>query len=83
MLNGAKLWITNASIADIAVVWAKDEQGIIRGLIVEKGWKGFTAPETHGKWSLRASVTGELVFLVKISFWLVVGFWQYGNPYKM
>jgi glutaryl-CoA dehydrogenase len=62
LLNGAKLWITNASISDIAVVWAKDEQGIIRGLIIEKGWKGFTAPETHGKWSLRASVTGELVF---------------------
>ncbi|MDY0086666.1 MAG: acyl-CoA dehydrogenase family protein [Bacteroidales bacterium] len=62
ILNGAKMWITNAAIADIAVVWAKDEQGIIRGLIVEKGMKGFTAPETHGKWSLRASVTGELVF---------------------
>mgnify|MGYP001044441750 FL=1 len=62
VLNGAKMWITNAPIADIAVVWAKDEQGIIRGLIVEKGMKGFTAPETHGKWSLRASVTGELVF---------------------
>lgn len=62
ILNGAKMWITNAPIADIAVVWAKDEQGIIRGLIVEKGMKGFTAPETHGKWSLRASITGELVF---------------------
>jgi len=62
VLNGAKMWITNAPIADIAVVWAKDEQDIIRGLIVEKGMKGFTAPETHGKWSLRASVTGELVF---------------------
>ena len=62
ILNGAKMWITNAAIADIAVVWAKDEQGIIRGLIVEKGMKGFTAPETHGKWSLRASITGELVF---------------------
>jgi len=62
LLNGAKMWITNSAIADIAVVWAKDEQGIIRGLIVEKGMKGFTAPETHGKLSLRASVTGELVF---------------------
>jgi glutaryl-CoA dehydrogenase len=62
LLNGAKMWITNSSIADIAVVWAKDEQGIVKGMIVEKGMKGFTAPETHGKWSLRASVTGELVF---------------------
>ncbi|MBN3035230.1 MAG: acyl-CoA dehydrogenase family protein [Bacteroidales bacterium] len=61
-LNGAKMWITNASIADIAVVWAKDDEGVIRGVIVEKGMKGFTAPETKGKWSLRASVTGELVF---------------------
>ncbi|MBV5336976.1 MAG: acyl-CoA dehydrogenase family protein, partial [Deltaproteobacteria bacterium] len=61
LLNGAKMWITNSTIADIAVVWAKDEAGIIRGMIVEKGWKGFTEPETHGKWSLRASVTGELV----------------------
>ncbi len=62
LLNGAKMWITNSSVADIAIVWAKDEQGIIRGMIVEKGTKGFSAPETHGKWSLRASVTGELVF---------------------
>ncbi len=62
LLDGAKMWITNSSIADIAVVWAKDEEGIVRGLIVEKGMEGFTAPETHGKWSLRASVTGELVF---------------------
>ncbi len=62
LLNGAKMWITNSTIADIAVVWAKDEQGKIRGLIVEKGAKGFSAPETHNKWSLRASVTGELVF---------------------
>lgn len=62
LLNGAKMWITNSSIADIAVVWAKDDNDKIIGLIVEKGWKGFTAPETHGKWSLRASVTGELVF---------------------
>jgi len=62
ILNGAKMWITNAPIADIAVVWAKDEEGDIRGMIVEKGMKGFTAPEIHGKWSLRASCTGELVF---------------------
>jgi len=62
LLNGAKMWITNATIADVAVVWAKDEQGEIRGLILEKGMDGFTTPETHGKWSLRASVTGELVF---------------------
>jgi glutaryl-CoA dehydrogenase len=62
ILNGTKMWITNSSIADIAVVWAKDEEGTVRGLIAEKGMKGFTAPETHGKWSLRASVTGELVF---------------------
>ncbi len=62
ILNGAKIWITNSPLADIAVVWAKDEQGIIRGLIVERGMKGFTAPAIHGKWSLRASITGELVF---------------------
>jgi len=62
LLNGSKMWITNSSIADIAIVWAKDEEGVVRGFIVEKGWEGFTAPETHGKWSLRASVTGELVF---------------------
>ncbi len=62
LLDGAKMWITNSSIADIAVVWAKDEEGVVRGLIVEKGMEGFSAPETHGKWSLRASVTGELVF---------------------
>lgn len=62
LLNGAKMWISNAPFADIAVVWAKDEEGIIRGLIVERGMKGFTTPETHGKWSLRASATGELVF---------------------
>ncbi len=62
ILNGAKMWISNAPFADIAVVWAKDEQGIVRGLIVERGMKGFTTPETHGKWSLRASATGELVF---------------------
>jgi len=62
LLNGAKMWITNANIADIAVVWAKDENGDIRGLLVEKEMEGFTAPEMHGKWSLRASATGELVF---------------------
>lgn len=62
LLNGAKMWITNAPIADIAVVWAKDENGKIRGLIVEKGMEGFSTPETYKKWSLRASSTGELVF---------------------
>ena len=62
ILNGAKMWITNSPLADIAVVWAKNEMGEIIGLIVEKGMPGFTAPEIHGKWSLRASITGELVF---------------------
>ncbi len=62
ILNGAKMWISNAPFADIAVVWAKDEQGEIHGLVVERGMEGFTTPETHGKWSLRASATGELVF---------------------
>ena len=62
LLNGAKMWISNAPFADIAVVWAKDEAGDIRGLVVERGMEGFTTPETHGKWSLRASATGELVF---------------------
>jgi glutaryl-CoA dehydrogenase len=62
ILNGAKMWISNAPFADIAVVWAKDEAGEIRGLVVERGMAGFTTPETHGKWSLRASATGELVF---------------------
>lgn len=62
ILNGAKMWITNSPVADVAVVWAKDEEGIIRGVIVERDMKGFSAPEIHGKWSLRASVTGELVF---------------------
>ncbi|MGK0366517.1 MAG: glutaryl-CoA dehydrogenase [Saprospiraceae bacterium] len=62
ILNGAKMWITNSPVADIAVVWAKDETGRIRGVIVERGMKGFTTPEIHGKWSLRASITGELVF---------------------
>ncbi|HEY9178251.1 MAG TPA: acyl-CoA dehydrogenase family protein [Flavipsychrobacter sp.] len=62
ILNGAKMWISNAPFADIAVVWAKDEQGDIRGLVVERGMEGFSTPTTHGKWSLRASATGELVF---------------------
>ena len=62
LLNGSKMWITNAPIADVAVVWAKDEKGKVYGLLVEKGMEGFTAPETHNKWSLRASLTGELVF---------------------
>jgi len=62
LLNGSKMWITNSPIADVAIVWAKDEKGIVRGLIVEKGMEGFTAPETTRKWSLRASITGELVF---------------------
>ncbi|HNP98522.1 MAG TPA: acyl-CoA dehydrogenase family protein, partial [Bacteroidia bacterium] len=62
VLNGAKMWISNAPFADIAVVWAKDEAGIIRGMILERGMPGFSTPETHGKWSLRASATGELVF---------------------
>ena len=62
LLNGAKMWISNAPFADLAVVWAKNEEGRIHGLIVERGMEGFTTPETHGKWSLRASATGELVF---------------------
>ena len=62
LLNGAKMWISNAPFADIAVVWAKDETGRIHGLIVERDMAGFTTPETHNKWSLRASSTGELIF---------------------
>lgn len=62
ILNGAKMWISNAPFADIAIVWAKNEQGKIQGMIVERGMEGFTTPETHNKWSLRASATGELVF---------------------
>lgn len=62
ILNGAKMWISNAPFAQVAVVWAKDEQGIVRGVIVERGLEGFSTPTTHGKWSLRASATGELVF---------------------
>lgn len=62
LLNGAKMWISNAPFANVAVVWAKNEQGRINGLIVERGMNGFTTPETHNKWSLRASATGELIF---------------------
>ncbi|HEV8287298.1 MAG TPA: acyl-CoA dehydrogenase family protein [Chitinophagaceae bacterium] len=62
ILNGSKMWISNAPYSQVAVVWAKDEQGEIRGLILERGMEGFTTPTTHGKWSLRASATGELVF---------------------
>jgi glutaryl-CoA dehydrogenase len=62
LLNGAKMWISNAPFAQIAVVWAKDEQGRIHGLIVERGMEGFSTPTMHGKWSLRASDTGELIF---------------------
>ncbi|GIV33048.1 MAG: acyl-CoA dehydrogenase [Chitinophagales bacterium] len=62
VLNGSKMWISNAPFADIAIVWAKDESGEIRGMIVERGMEGFSTPETHNKWSLRASATGELVF---------------------
>ena len=62
LLNGAKMWISNAPFADIAVVWAKDENGRIHGLIVERGMEGFSTPTTHNKWSLRASATGELIF---------------------
>ena len=62
LLNGAKMWISNAPFAQIAVVWAKNESGRIHGLIVERGMEGFTTPETHHKWSLRASATGELIF---------------------
>ncbi|WP_121355173.1 acyl-CoA dehydrogenase family protein [Flavisolibacter nicotianae] len=62
ILNGSKMWISNAPYAQVAVVWAKDENGEIRGLVVERGMEGFSTPTTHGKWSLRASATGELVF---------------------
>ena len=62
LLNGSKMWISNAPFADIAVVWAKNEKGRIKGVLVERGMKGFSTPETHNKWSLRASATGELVF---------------------
>ncbi|WP_424492433.1 acyl-CoA dehydrogenase family protein [Salinimicrobium sp. GXAS 041] len=62
LLNGAKMWISNSPFADVAIVWAKNEEGRIHGLIVERGMEGFTTPETHNKWSLRASATGELIF---------------------
>ncbi|MBJ7880106.1 acyl-CoA dehydrogenase family protein [Gelidibacter salicanalis] len=62
LLNGAKMWISNAPFCQVAVVWAKSEEGRIHGLIVERGMEGFTTPETHNKWSLRASSTGELIF---------------------
>lgn len=62
ILNGAKMWISNAPFADIAIVWAKNPEGKVQGLIVERGMDGFSTPETHNKWSLRASSTGELVF---------------------
>jgi len=61
ILNGAKMWITNSPIADIAVVWAKDEGGVIRGFIIERGMEGFSTPKIEGKMSLRASITGEIV----------------------
>lgn len=62
ILNGSKMWISNAPYSQVAVVWAKDEEGTVKGLILERGMEGFTTPTTHGKWSLRASATGELVF---------------------
>ncbi|MCG8754509.1 acyl-CoA dehydrogenase family protein [Tenacibaculum finnmarkense] len=62
LLNGAKMWISNSPICDVAVVWAKNEQGRVHGLLVERGMQGFSTPETHHKWSLRASITGELIF---------------------
>ena len=62
ILNGAKMWISNAPFADVAVVWAKNEAGRIKGIIVERGMDGFSTPTMHGKWSLRASDTGELIF---------------------
>ncbi len=62
ILNGAKMWISNAPFSQVAVVWGKDEEGVVHGLIVERGMEGFSTPTTHGKWSLRASATGELVF---------------------
>ena len=62
LLNGSKMWISNAPICDVAVVWAKNEEGRIHGLLVERGMKGFSTPETKNKWSLRASITGELIF---------------------
>ena len=66
LLNGSKLWISNSPFADIAIVWAKNEKNRIHGLIVERGMEGFSTPETHNKWSLRASATGELLSLIHI-----------------
>ncbi len=60
-LSGAKMWITNSPIADVFVVWAKDDEGEIRGFVLEKGWEGLSAPAIHGKVGLRASITGEIV----------------------
>ena len=60
IINGSKMWITNGSIADVAVVWAKDEEGVVRGFLLEKGMEGFSATNIHGKMSLRASITSEL-----------------------
>jgi len=62
LLNGAKIWISNSPECQVAVVWAKNEEGRIKGLLVERGMEGFSTPEIHNKWSLRASTTGELVF---------------------
>ncbi len=62
LLNGSKMWISNSPYAQVAVVWAKNDEGRIKGVIVERGMEGFTTPEIHSKWSLRASTTGELVF---------------------
>ena len=62
ILNGSKMWISNSPVADIAVVWAKDENKRIKGMIIERGMDGFSTPKTGGKWSLRSSLTGELVF---------------------
>jgi glutaryl-CoA dehydrogenase len=62
LLNGSKMWISNSPLADVAVIWARNQEGRINGLVLEKGMPGFSAPEIHGKWSLRASITGELVF---------------------
>ena len=62
IINGSKMWITNGSIADIAIVWARDEEGLVRGFILEKGMEGFSATDIHGKLSLRCSITSELSF---------------------
>ena len=60
IINGSKMWITNGSIADVAIIWAKDEKGVIRGFLLEQGMKGFTSSDIHGKLSLRSSITSEL-----------------------